>query len=216
MPRRCAFSCPWTKTIFRQGLELNLDAGQDPKQYLNEETVSLGGGKQVCVLLLPVGKLKPESLLGSLTVHDRDRAASLQSPARYAEYVTSRWLLQQLPRSTPGAVTISHCRRWIAVAGSDSGALGLDVECRLPRQLPEVVERLCWENLEPGQYLQAWTLWEAWRKLAGGSVLDEPDAVYANVLAAAASLFESSQRLQGITWWSKKLEGACLSLAWRS
>lgn len=210
------FSCRLMTTVFRQDPELNHDAAHNPGQYLRKETVALGREKQACVLLLPVGKLRPEPLLESLTARDRDRAASLQSSARYTEFVTSRWLLQQLPRSTHGPVTISHCRRWIAVAGSASGALGLDVESRLPRQLPEVVERLCWENLAPDQYLQAWTLWEAWRKLAGGSVLDEPDAVYADVLAAAASLFEGPQLLQDITWWSMKLEGGCVSLASRS
>lgn len=166
------------------------------------------------VLVLPVSKLDPATLLDSLNPRDRDRAASLQSPARYAEYVSSRWLLQQLP--TSGPVSISHCHRWIAVAGSDGCALGLDVESRLPRHLSEVAARLGWGDQQPFRYLQAWTLWEAWRKLAGGSVLDEPDAVYAEVLAAAPGLFAGPQRLASAVWWSLELEGACLSLALRA
>lgn len=191
--------------------------------------MALGAHGHARILLIPVGKLDPNSLMECLTPRERERAASLQSPARFAEYVTSRWLLRQLPEANsgtgirpgpqaglePGPITISHCRRWIAVAGSDTGTLGLDVESRLPRHVTEVATRLGWDNLRQDQYLQAWSLWEAWRKLAGGSVLDEPDAVYASVLAAAASLLDAPQQLENATWWSLQLEGACLSLAWR-
>jgi hypothetical protein len=189
------------------GSAANPDAEMRSSGLLRRETVRLDGVVLAQVLILPVGKLDPATLLGSLNPRDRDRAASLLSPARYAEYVTSRWLLQQLP--TSGPVTI-------AVAGSDNCALGLDVESRLPRHLAEVAERLGWGEREPPGYLQAWTLWEAWRKLAGGSVLDAPDLVYAEVLAAAPGLFAAPQRLSTGVWWSLALAGGCLSLAVRT
>lgn len=214
-----------------QDPELGTDPNSrmDFSRHLCKETITLGDHGQAHLVLVPVGKLDPSLLTGSLTPREQSRAASLQSPARFAEYVTSRWLLRQLPDScsgqgmrpttesdfVPGPLTISHCRRWIAAACSVCGTLGLDVESRLPRQLPEVVQRLGWGALDTTGYLQAWSLWEAWRKLAGGSVLDEPDAVYAAVLASAGSLFEAPQQIADITWWSLQLEGACLSLAWR-
>lgn len=193
-------------------------AGKQTLQGLNSELLALEGGTSVRLLLAPVGKLNPDKLLATLPVRDRERATSLRNPARYAEYVISRWMIQQLsrPESDSGSVSISHCRRWIAVAGSDQGDLGLDVESRLPRQLPAVIDRLGWGALAPEQYQQAWTLWEAWRKLAGGSVLDEPDDIYAGTLVFADSLFEAPRSFNGITWWSKQLKGGCLSLAWRS
>lgn len=210
----------------RQGHETDRGLNDlNPRQHLRTEIVFLGDEPLACVLILPVGLLKPDAIVADLLPRDQARAASLQSPGRYAEYVTSRWMLQQLPQaesamlSDPLAIprkgAVSHCRRWIAVAGSDRGSLGLDVESRLPRHLPEVVERLGWGALEPGQYLQAWTLWEAWRKHAGGSVLDEPDAVYAEVLTAAQNLFDAPQSIEGLVWWSLRLQGACLSLVLR-
>jgi len=78
-----------------------------------------------------------------------------------------------------------------------------------------VVERLGWQALEPSQYLQAWTVWEAWRKLEGGSVLDDPDLGYELVLRAAPALLEQPTEVAGVTWRSLPLDGAVLTLAVR-
>jgi hypothetical protein len=188
-------------------------AATDPRQLLRRETLSFQGRALAQIAILPVGRVDPLPLIDSLDPRDQVRAASLRNPARLAEFVTARWLRLQL--QLQGPTSISHCRKWLLAAGTTGTALGADVESRLPRRLPEVVERLGWQDLDPDAYLQAWTLWEAWRKLAGGSVLDEPDLVYVMALRKAATMLVEPCEVAGVIWSSVPLDGACLSLAMR-
>lgn len=158
-----------------------------------------------------------EACEGELEADDRARARRFHSESRRREYIVSRWLLVQAGAAAEAASvqSLSHCRRWLAAAVSDRGRLGVDVECRLPRHLDAVVERLGWEQVAAEGRLQAWTLWEAWRKLEGGSVLDAPDATYARALTQAAACFDAPVEVDGTWWWSLALDGAVLSLAAR-
>lgn len=163
------------------------------------------------VLAVRVGQHNVEPLLATLGEAEQRRSAQFKSPHRRDEYIVSRWLIHQL--EDLGPVSISHCRRWIAVAATPGAGIGLDVESRLPRHLEQVAERLGWSGIGEDQCLQAWTLWEAWRKLEGGSVLDEPDTVYQGALADRSVIMEKGAEIEGIAFRSLVLEGGCLSVA---
>jgi hypothetical protein len=169
------------------------------------------GAGRAEVLAVRVGQFNLEPLLATLGEAEQRRSAHFKSPHRRHEYIVSRWLIHQL--EDLGPVSISHCRRWIAVAATPDSGIGLDVESRLPRHLDQVAERLGWNGIGADQCLQAWTLWEAWRKLEGGSVLDEPDAVYRGALADRTAIMEDSIEINGIAFRSLALEGGCLSVA---
>lgn len=189
------------------------DAGAGPDAHI--ETIGHAGCTLARLGLARADAVgRAEDLLPALDDADRERAGRFQSPGRRTEFVIARWLLKRL--APTGAASISHCRRWIAVAEAPGRRIGLDVESRLPRNLDAVGERLGWADLAAGQRLQAWTLWEAWRKLEGGSVLDPPDPVYAEVLTRADDLFAAPQVVGGATWFSRVLDGAVLSIAARS
>ena len=165
------------------------------------------------VLAVRVGELDVEPMLSTLCEAEQRRSAQFKSPHRRHEYIASRWLVHQF--DDVGPVSISHCRRWIVVGATRGAAIGVDVESRLPRHVEEVAARLHWGDLEDGQQLQAWTLWEAWRKLEGGSVLDEPDPVYRHALAASAHILAGGSEIDGVQFRSLALPGGCLSLAVR-
>jgi phosphopantetheinyl transferase len=169
------------------------------------------GAGRAEVLAVRVGQLDAEPLLATLGEAEQRRSAHFKSPHRRHEYIVSRWLIHQL--EDLGPVSISHCRRWIAVAATPGAGIGLDVESRLPRHLDQVAERLGWNGIDADQYLQAWTLWEAWRKLEGGSVLDEPDAVYHGALADRTVIMEDGAEIDGTAFRSLPLAGGCLSVA---
>lgn len=162
---------------------------------------------------MPSGAYDTAPLESALDPRDVDRAGRFHSESRRREFIASRWLMTRL--QVQGPTSISHCRRWFAAAGTPWARIGVDVECRLPRRLDAVVERLGWEDVPPERRLQAWTLWEAWRKLEGGSVLDEPDVPYAFVLRAADTLFEAPREVAGAWWFSRDLGNAVLSVAVR-
>lgn len=166
------------------------------------------------VLAVRVGQFDVEPLITTLCDAEQRRSAQFKSPHRRHEYIVSRWLIHQL--EDLGPVSISHCRRWIAVAATPGAGIGLDVESRLPRHLEQVAERLGWKAIDTDHGLQAWTLWEAWRKLEGGSVLDEPDDVYHGALADSAAIMEDGAEIDGIAFRSLALDGGCLSVAVRS
>ncbi len=185
----------------------------DAREAARIETVREGDRTVARVAFVPTGAVGAGDLLGDLDAAERKRAARFQSHARRDEFIVSRWLLAQL--APAGPTSIAHCRRWIAVAETPGQRIGLDVESRLPRHLEAVGERLGWDALDDSEWLQAWTLWEAWRKLEGGSVLDAPDAVYAEVLRAASDLFTAPRVIAGVTWFSRALDGGVLSVAVR-
>jgi hypothetical protein len=173
-----------------------------------------GSGKgRAEVLAVRVGGLDVDPLVSTLCEAEQRRSAQFKSAHRRHEYIVSRWLIHQL--DDIGPYSISHCRRWIAVAATPGAGIGVDVESRLPRHLEQVAERLEWSGMENEQCLQAWTLWEAWRKLEGGSVLDEPDAVYRGALADRAAILDAGSEVDGISFRSLPLEGGCLSIAMR-
>jgi phosphopantetheinyl transferase len=163
------------------------------------------------VLAVRVGQFDADPLLAKLGEAEQRRSAQFKSPHRRHEYIVSRWLIHQL--EDLGPISISHCRRWIAVAATPGAGIGLDVESRLPRHLEQVAERLGWKGIGADQSLQAWTLWEAWRKLEGGSVLDEPDDVYHDALADRTAIMERGAEIGGIAFHSLALDGGCLSVA---
>ncbi len=177
------------------------------------ETVREGDRTVARMAFVPTGAVRAGDLLDDLGAAEWQRAARFQSHARRDEFIISRWLLAQL--APAGPTSIAHCRRWIAVAETPGQRIGLDVESRLPRQLDAVGERLGWDVLGDSEWLQAWTLWEAWRKLEGGSVLDAPDPVYAEVLRAATDLYTAPRVIAGVTWFSRALDGGVLSIAVR-
>lgn len=165
------------------------------------------------VLAVRVGAVDAAPLFATLSPAEQRRAERFTSPHRRDEYILSRWLIHEL--NEVGPLSISHCRRWIAVAATSGTGIGLDVESRLPRHLEQVAERLGWQNLGDAQSLQAWTLWEAWRKLEGGSVLDEPDAVYRGALEDRAAILDAGSEVDGVTFRSLALDGGCISIAVR-
>jgi len=173
------------------------------------ETLFAGGRPLAQLAILPARAHDPEPLLDTLDDRERHRAEGFTSPDRRTEYITSRWLLRQL--QVQGPSSLSHCHRWLAAVATPGSGVGLDVESRLPRHREAVAERLGWGELAPLEALQAWTLWEAWRKLERGSVLDEPDLNYALVLREAPHLFDGPRTIAGDHWWSLSLEGAVLS-----
>jgi hypothetical protein len=177
------------------------------------ETVREGGRTVARVAFVPTGAVRAGDLLDDLDAAERQRAERFQSHARRDEFIVSRWLLAHL--APTGPTSIAHCRRWVAVAETPGQRIGLDVESRLPRHLDAVGERLGWGALGDSEWLQAWTLWEAWRKLEGGSVLDAPDAVYAEVLRVASDLYTAPRIIAGATWFSRALDGGVLSIAVR-
>ncbi len=180
-------------------------------------TLPVGNGSDAVraeVLAVRAGQLNVEPLLSTLCEAEQRRSAHFKSPHRRNEYIASRWLIHQL--DDLGPVSISHCRRWIAVAATPGAGIGIDVESRLPRHLEQVAERLGWNGIGEDQCLQAWTLWEAWRKLEGGSVLDEPDAVYQGALADRTAIMDSGSDVDGIAFRSLALDGGCLSIAVRA
>ncbi|MEE4172946.1 MAG: hypothetical protein V2I57_01685 [Xanthomonadales bacterium] len=172
------------------------------------------GAGRAEVLAVPVGQFNVEPLLATLCEAEQRRSAHFKSPHRRHEFIVSRWLVHQL--DDVGPVSISHCRRWIAVAATPGAGIGIDVESRLPRHLDQVSARLEWNGMADDRCLQAWTLWEAWRKLEGGSVLDEPDDVYRGALAASAAILLDGSEIDGISFRSLTLEGGCLSVAVRA
>ncbi len=180
-----------------------------------EEVLVFGEQALARLALLPVDAADPDQLLARIGARERNRAGTLKSAQRYREYVLSRWLLARFEGPPPDRRSISHCHRWIAVGRAEQGRIGLDVESRRPRALAAVAERLGWGERSPRAQIQAWTLWEAWRKLEGGSVLDAPDATYGAALAIADGLFEAPREVAGVTWWSLDLGDAVLSLAHR-
>lgn len=165
------------------------------------------------VLAVRVGELDVEPMLSTLCEAEQRRSTQFKSPHRRHEYIASRWLVHQFDELGP--VSISHCRRWIVVGATRGAAIGVDVESRLPRHVDDVAARLHWGDLEDDQQLQAWTLWESWRKLAGGSVLDEPDAMYRSALAHHEAIMKDGLEIDGVAFRSLALPGGCLSLAVR-
>jgi hypothetical protein len=177
------------------------------------DAIRLGRRTVARLALVRQGAVGPEDVFHVLNAADQRRAAAFRSPERRAEFITSRWLIARL--APTGPTSISHCRRWVAVAETPGQSIGLDVECRLPRKLDAVGERLGWHVLGEEALLQGWTLWEAWRKLDGGSVLDPPDATYAEVLRVATGLYAEPRVIAGVTWFSRALGDAVLSIAVR-
>ena len=74
--------------------------------------------------------------------------------------------------------SISHCADGIAVAVSCVGAIGIDIESKLPVNRARVAGHLGDERSANSdqRFLQLWTLWEAFCKLRGRSCLEVPDA----------------------------------------
>ncbi|KAA9131393.1 hypothetical protein F3N42_08715 [Marinihelvus fidelis] len=165
--------------------------------------------------------------LAGLDDEQQARAASLGAPGRRQEYIISRRMAQSLramagslpPRTGTWRRGISHCRQWVGVALSAGDALGFDIECRAPRAVAPVAERLGW----PGEWaatrsgcLHGWTAWEAWCKLRGGSVLDPPGAGYARVIDQLGSPSRMTARwIDANAWVAGEMEGARFCLAVR-
>ncbi len=172
-------------------------------------TVSAGARPLAQLGLVPAGAYDTGPLESALDARDLARANAFRRKRRREEFVVSRWLLTRL--QVHGPTSLSHCDHWIAAAATPWKAIGVDVESRLPRQREAVAERLGWQDLAPERHLQAWTLWEAWRKLENGSVLDSPDLPYALVLREAEGLFGAPRNVAGAWWFSLALDGAVLS-----
>lgn len=72
--------------------------------------------------------------------------------------------------------SVSHCRDGIAVVVARNVPVGIDIECRLPRNRAAVAQRLgdppC--ATSDHRFLRLWTLWEAFCKLRGRSCLEVP------------------------------------------
>lgn len=177
------------------------------------ETLSADGRPLAQWGLLAAGAHDTSVMAEALDARDRQRADGFSNPERRTEYIASRWLLGRL--QVQGPSSLSHCRRWLAAAATPWAAIGVDVECRLPRAVDEVAERLGWEDVPNARYLQAWTLWEAWRKLERGSVLDAPDLPYALALRESERFFDGPSEVSGAWWFSRDLGDAVLSVVVR-
>ena len=179
---------------------------------VREASVALQGRELARVRMAPRGAVEPDELLGLLGDADRNRLQGLTRAERREEFVISRALRDELLSQSFTHCSISHCDAWIAVAGAHA-PIGFDVETRLPRHVEAVSERLGWPSQQAEERLQAWTLWEASRKLIGGSVLDRPDRRYRAVLRMAPSLYANPQRIEGAVWWSLSLDPGIASVA---
>jgi hypothetical protein len=136
---------------------------------------------------------------------------TFRRPERAEEYALSRWLLARLGAGRDAMRSISHCDTHVAVAVGHGVPVGIDIEDRLPRTLDAVGARLGWP--EGADALQCWTLWEAWRKLDGGSVLDAPDAVYHAALRRGPAIARRVTRAAGVRWRTLALGEVRLSIA---
>lgn len=177
------------------------------------------------MLIAPRASLPVDDLIKELPPGQRTQALGYDNRKRFEEYVGTRWLLSRWRRQRAEQGfdeaawplhAISHCRSHLAVALGGGRRMAIDIESRSPRRLDAVSRHLGW----PGQIcddrasqLQAWTLWEAWRKLEGGSVLDPPDRTYARLLAAAPELVRRPQHIDGCIWACGHVDVAAFSLA---
>lgn len=173
-------------------------------------------GRDLAILgVLARGRMSIKAARAVLTPVQRRKLDAIKRESRAEEYAVSRWLLWRLRAFEAPFHAISHCPSHIAVAVSSHGALGLDIESRRPRREAEVAARLQWPPDHAIHGLQYWTLWEAWRKLEGGSVLDEPDPAYQRILGRAAEVRFATCEVAGGHWGSWDRGGAWLSLAVR-
>ena len=108
-----------------------------------------------------------------------------------------------LPDHPELSMSISHCRKAVAVAVSPEGKVGIDVECR--RKIGDgLIERVCSEEEKAAvlsatdstmAFLQLWTRKEAVLKMHGtgiqgfGSMVDALSAKDCHVIVASLAFF---------------------------
>lgn len=122
---------------------------------------------------------------GEGSQRDREREAAYALLCRLLEDVDPRPRLEHDEKGAPClpdypelAVSISHCRRAVAVAVSPEGRVGIDVECR--RKVSDsLMERVCTPDevaavraaADPAMaFLQLWTRKEAVLKMRGTGI----------------------------------------------
>ena len=181
----------------------------------DQRLIALPDHGQLTLCTLSTPARLPEGLVGQLDEATRARLDTTRNERRRVEIATSRWLLAE--SGVGGMVwhSLSHSASHIAVAGSDDVDIGVDVENRLPRNREAVADWLDWPDDSPDRQLQAWTPWEAWRKLERGSVLDTPDDTYREVLRNLEGIQHQVTPIAGAWWFSMDLDGAWVSLSMR-
>ena len=86
-------------------------------------------------------------------------------------------------------VSVSHCDNWIAVGVTPRATIGVDIEQIRPRpRMNAISEFLGWSRapMESAEFWARWTLWEAYAKCMGHSVLQKENHMVESFAAHTA------------------------------